>query len=117
LGTALCAKGAVQEGLAQLSNAVSLDPANVAVRYQLATTLVRLKRHDQAIVHFLRILRLAPGHTDALVGLAASYTEIGQRDKALGCLEEALRIARSSGNQKLAQQIAQRIELYRQGQK
>jgi tetratricopeptide (TPR) repeat protein len=114
LGTALCAKGAVQEGLTQLSNAVSLDPANVAVRYQLAITLARLKQHDQAIVHFLRILRLAPGHTDALVGLAASYAEIGQRDKALGCLEEALRIARSSGNQKLAQQIAQRIKLYRQ---
>ncbi len=113
LGMALCAQGALQEGLAQLSNAVSLDPANVAVRYQLATTLARLKRHDQAIVHYLRILRLAPRHTDALVGLAASYAEIRQMDKALGCLEEVLRIAQSTGNQKLAQQIAQRIEIYR----
>jgi tetratricopeptide (TPR) repeat protein len=114
LGTALCAQGAVQEGLTQLSNAVNLEPANTAVRYQLAVTLARLKQHDQAIAHFLRILRLAPGNVDALVGLAASYAEIHQIDKALSCLEEALRIAQSSGNQKLVQQIAQRIELYRQ---
>jgi len=113
LGMALCAKGAVQEGLEQLSQAANRDPTNLAVRYQLATTLARLKQHDQAIAHFLRILRLDPRHTDALVGLAASYAEIRQIDKALGCLEQALRIAQSNGNQKLAQQIAQRIELYR----
>jgi len=113
LGTALCATGATQEGLAQLSNAVSLDPANNAVRYQLATTLARLKQHEQAIAHFLRILQLDPRHTDALVGLATSYAETHQRDKARGCLEEALRIAQSTGNQKLVQQITQRIESYR----
>jgi tetratricopeptide (TPR) repeat protein len=116
-GVALCATGATQEGLAQLSNAVSLDPANTAVRYLLAVTLARLQQHDQAVGHYLRILRLAPGNTDALVGLANSYAQTGQRDKALGCLEEALRIAQSTGNQKLAQPIAQRIELYRQQKK
>jgi tetratricopeptide (TPR) repeat protein len=45
-GVALCATGATQEGLAQLSNAVSLDPANTAVRYLLAVTLARLQQHD-----------------------------------------------------------------------
>jgi tetratricopeptide (TPR) repeat protein len=114
LGMALCATGATEEGLAQLSNAVSLEPANSVVRYQLATTLARLGQHNEAIAHFLRILRRDPRNTDALMGLAASYAETRQRDKALGCLEEALRVAQFSGNQKLAQQIAQRMELYRQ---
>ncbi|MCL5278501.1 MAG: tetratricopeptide repeat protein [Planctomycetes bacterium] len=113
-GVALCATGATQEGLAQLTSAVNLDPANVAVRYQLAATLARLKQHDQAIAQFLRILRLDPRHMEARVALAASYAELGQMDKALGSLEEALRIAQSTGNQKLAQQIVQRIESYRQ---
>jgi hypothetical protein len=36
-------------------------------------------------------------------------------DKALGCLDEALRIAHAAGNQRLAEQIAKQIELYRQG--
>ncbi|MCX5645603.1 MAG: tetratricopeptide repeat protein [Phycisphaerae bacterium] len=114
LGTALCAKGATQEGLAYLSNAVNLNPANNAVRLTLASTLARLKQHDQAIAHLLRILRLDPRNTDALVCLAVSYGETSQRDKALGCLEEALRIAQSAGNQRLAEQIAQQIELCRQ---
>ena len=114
LGVALCARGAVQEGLEHLSNAVNRDPANQAVRYQLATTLARLKQHDQAVGHFLRLLRLDPRNTDALAGLAGSYAEIGQMDRALGCLEEALRIAQSTGNQRLAEQIAKRILLYRQ---
>ncbi len=114
LGAALCAKGADEEGLAHLSNAVNLDPTNIDVRYTVATTLARVKQHDQAIAHFLRILRLEPRNMNALVGLAASYAETGQMDKALPRLEEALRIAQSAGNQKLAEQIAKRIELYRQ---
>jgi tetratricopeptide (TPR) repeat protein len=114
LGKALCAKGAVQEGLTHLSKALNLDPANSAVRLMLATTLARFRQHDQAIAHFLRILRLDPRNTDALAGLAASYAETGQVDKALRCLEEAFQSAQSAGNQRLAEQIAKRIERYRQ---
>ncbi len=114
LGAALCDRGTVQEGLEHLSQAVNRDSANNAVRYLLATTLAGLKQHDQAIGHFLRILRLDARHTDALVGLAGSYAETRRMDKAVGCLEEALRIAQSTGNRRLAEQIAKRIELYRQ---
>ncbi len=114
LGRALCANGASQEGLAQLSNVVNLHPNNNAVRCELATTLARLRQHDQAIAQFLCILRLDARHTDALLGLAASYAQTRQKDKALSCLQEALRLAQSSGNQKLVQQVTQRIELYRQ---
>ncbi|MCL5278379.1 MAG: tetratricopeptide repeat protein [Planctomycetes bacterium] len=114
LGVALCDTGAIQEGLAHLSDAASGDPANNAVRYLLATTLAGLKQHDQAIGHFQRILRLDPRHMDALMGLAGSYTETRQLDKALGCLEEAQRIAQSTGNRRLAEQAAKQIELYRQ---
>jgi tetratricopeptide (TPR) repeat protein len=112
-GMALCAAGAVQEGLAQLTHAVNLDPANSALRYQVAVTLARYQQHDQAIAHFLRILRLDPRHTGALVALAASYAAAGQMDKALGCLQGALQIAQSTGNEQLARQITERIRLYR----
>jgi Flp pilus assembly protein TadD len=114
LGTALYAKGVVQEGLTCLSNAANLSPNDTGVRYRLAITLLRLKQYDQAVAHFQRILRLDPRHADALVGLAASYDGIGQRDKALNCLEGALEIARSGGNQRLAEQIAKQITLLKQ---
>jgi tetratricopeptide (TPR) repeat protein len=112
LGSALCAKGATQEGLACLSRAVDLDPTNSARRYKLATTLARLKQHDQAIPYFLQILRRDPANTDALVSLAASYAETNQMDKARNCLQEAIQIARSTGNQKLVDQITKQIRLY-----
>jgi tetratricopeptide (TPR) repeat protein len=97
-----------------LSQAVNRDPANKTVRHQLATTLARLKQYDQAITHFLRILQLDPRDTDALVGLAGSYAATRQMEKALGCLEEALRIAQAAGNQRLAEEIARRIDYCRQ---
>ena len=49
-----------------------------------------------------------------MVGLAASYAETNQMDKALNCLEDALRLAQSAGNQKLIDQITKQIGLYRQ---
>ncbi|OHB67651.1 MAG: hypothetical protein A2Y77_11740 [Planctomycetes bacterium RBG_13_62_9] len=112
LGSALCAKGLMQEGLACLSNAVNLDPANRSARYNLAVTLARLKQHDQAIAHFLRIVRLEPDNANVRVSLATSYAETGQINKALSSLEEALQIARSTGNQKLFEQITGRIGFY-----
>ncbi|MEN6576776.1 MAG: tetratricopeptide repeat protein [Phycisphaerales bacterium] len=114
LGVALCANGATEEGLAHLSNAVDLDPSNITIRYNLASTLTKLKRHDRATTHLVQILRLDPRNTNALICLAVSYADTNQIDKALGCLEEALGIAKSAGNQKLVEQITGRIELHRQ---
>jgi len=114
LGSALCAKGATQEGLTYLSRAVDLDPVNGARRYKLATTLAQVKQHNQAIPHFLQILRADPRNTDALVSLAASYAETNQMDKTMNCLEDALQIAKSAGDQKLVEQIARQVQLYQQ---
>ena len=111
LGSALCARGATAEGLACLSRAVNLDPADNARRLKLATTLAQVKQHNQAIPHFLQILRADPRNTDALAGLAASYAETNQTEKALNCLEDAMQIAKSAGNQKLIEQIARQIQL------
>jgi len=112
LGDALCANGATAEGATYLSKAVDLEPANNARRYRLATAFARLKQHNQAIPQFLQVLRGDPRNTDALVGLAASYADINQMDKAMNCLEDALQIAKSAGNQKLVEQIAKQIQLY-----
>ncbi len=114
LGITLCAKGVFKEGLPYLSRAVELDPGNMSVRYNFAVTLARLKQHDQAIVQWLQILRQKPGDADTLSCLAASYAETGRREEAIKTLEEALRIAQSTGNQKLVGQITKQITLYKQ---
>lgn len=114
LGVALCANGVTEEGLEHLSNAVDLDPGNIAIRYNLASTLTRLKQHDRAIAHLIQILRLDPRNTNALICLAVSYADTNQTAKALASLEEALGIASAAGDRKLVEQIAGRIEIYRQ---
>jgi hypothetical protein len=45
--------------------------------------------------------------------LAASYIEIGQPDKALSSLQEALRIAQSARDQKLIERITRQLQLCR----
>ena len=89
----LCERG-VQGRVTCLSKAVNLDPGNTTIRYNLAITLARLKQHDEAIAHLLRILRLEPRHTDALVvpgHVLRRNASNGQSCSA--SLEEALRIA------------------------
>ncbi len=114
LGVALCRKGLLKEAVPHLSKAVELDPGNTALRYNLAITLARLKQYDQAIVHLLQSLRLDPRNTESLVCVAMCYAETGQIDKALSSLEEARRIAESTGDKNLVGQISRRIELYQQ---
>ncbi len=112
LGMTLCAKGAFQEGAAHLAKAVALEPANSTMRHNLAITLVRLEQHDQAIAQWQYILQREPGNIDALMCLAVEYGQTGQRDKALGLLEDGLRMARSAGDEKLAGQIAEQIRRF-----
>jgi tetratricopeptide (TPR) repeat protein len=109
LGLALCTKGQLQEGLTHLSRAVELDPGNATIRHNLAITLARVGQHDQAIAHWQRILQQDPRSVETLQYLAIEYGQTGQIDKALRMLEEALKIARSAGDEKLAAQIAEQI--------
>lgn len=109
LGMVLCAKGAFQEGAAHLVKAVQLEPGNSTIRHNLAITLVRLGQHDQAIAQWRYILQREPGNIDALMCLAVEYGQTGQRDKALDLLEDALRMARSARDERLAGQIADQI--------
>jgi tetratricopeptide (TPR) repeat protein len=114
LGLALCAKGSLKEATLHLSEAVRLEPGDTTVRYNLAVTLARLEQHKQAITHWLELVRLDPSNAGTLVYLAMSYAKTDQLDKALNCLDEALNIARSAGDEKLVGQIIRQIGLYRQ---
>ena len=107
-------KGALNEGLPYLSEAVDIDPNNSSVRYNFAVTLARLRQHDRAITQWQEILRRDGRTADTLSCLAAGYAESGRLDEALTTLDQALKLAISAGDQRLVEQIARQIGLYRQ---
>jgi Flp pilus assembly protein TadD len=109
LGLALCTKGSLPEGLVHLAKAVELDPSNTAIRHNLAITLGRLGRHDQAIAQWQYILQREVGNAEALVYLGVEYAQTGQFEKASRALDDALQTARAAGNEKLASQVAEQI--------
>jgi Flp pilus assembly protein TadD len=57
---------------------VSTAPGDAGARSNLATTLVKLGRIDEAVPHFREALRLDPGLSRARAGLAACELELGE---------------------------------------
>jgi predicted Zn-dependent protease len=57
-----------------LQRKVAKDPTNAKLRLQLAQLLVQKGQTDEAIVAYKRYLKLRPGNSDGLQGLATAYS-------------------------------------------
>jgi tetratricopeptide (TPR) repeat protein len=55
----------------EFRNAIALDPANVALRRELAYLYLAIQKHDEAIHEFKELLKIAPGDKLALEQLEA----------------------------------------------
>ncbi len=71
LGLALLQSGKRDEGLAQLAEAVRLDPDNPDPRYNLARALLQQGRPTQALVHYRHVLKHKPDHLPTLGAMAS----------------------------------------------
>ena len=111
-GSGLCRKGSLQEGMKHLARAVELDPGDTSLRHNLAITLARMGQHDQAIAQWRQILQREPAQRRCLWCVAIEYGQTGQVDMAIRTLEEALKIARSAGDEKLAGRIVEQIQRF-----
>ena len=78
--------------LADLKRAVDLAGANPdAPRLRLAETLAERGQSEEAAKHFEELLRVRPGHTAAMVGLARLKLAAGRAAEARVLLERCLR--------------------------
>lgn len=93
LGNALSATGASEEALAAINRAVALRPENAPARFNQCTTLVELRRMDEAEAAFLAYCRDFPGDEKPRRELAALCKVRGRDAEALAHLEEAARLA------------------------
>jgi tetratricopeptide (TPR) repeat protein len=117
LGLALFYNGKFKDSTAHLSEAVRLAPENGKLHYDLALALAAEGNSVDALSHYSKAISLQPDiDISPLLHhlLAESYAKAGQFRKAILSAEKALNLAQAAGQQRLAQQISERIGFYEQ---
>jgi tetratricopeptide (TPR) repeat protein len=77
--------------------AKAIDPTSVDLRHYQAMHYMKNKQWDMAGPLFESVLAESPGQISDLEGLASVYTRLGEINKALGVLEEIVKIKDSPG--------------------
>jgi Flp pilus assembly protein TadD len=120
-GAILQAQGRLADAVARYRRAVEVNPEHATAHTNLAAILgasgdAALRAPAEALRHAEKAAALT-GRGDAAVldvlGIACAAN--GQFERARESAAAALRLARDSGNEALAQQIAQRLALYEKG--
>jgi tetratricopeptide (TPR) repeat protein len=120
LGNALLAKGQAGEAIAQLEQALALDPASPAVQDNLAWALATapqtsLRDGPRALQLATRTAKTGGGSPARLRTLAAAYAADGQFPTAAKIAQEALQLARAQSNAALAAALDRELKLYEAG--
>jgi type IV pilus assembly protein PilF len=91
LGIQAQESGDVQGAYAEFSKAVELDPGFAEAHNALGLLLhMGFKKHDEAIEHYKRALKIRPGYSDVKTNLANLYLDLGRYDEAIALYDEAL---------------------------
>ncbi|MBA7634144.1 Tol-Pal system protein TolB [subsurface metagenome] len=117
LGLALFYNENFKESTVHLSEAVRLDPNNPKLHYNLAVVLAAWGNINDTVSHYSKAVSLKPDIDKSAVLhdlLAVNYAEAGHFRQAVLSAEKALSLARAAGQKRRAEEIKQRIELYKQ---
>lgn len=82
LAQAYAGQGREGDAVAQFRKALSIDPQNHTLRLNLAITLQRGARHDEALAEVERLLYRVPNDPRALRAKASILSDLRQHDKA-----------------------------------
>ena len=119
LARALLILGRATEAVRYLRHAARLAPDNAAVHYRLAIALAACGKIDEPLKHYATAVRLSPA-VDTSVELhrtlAANCARARRFAEAADAAERAARNARAAGLSKLAHQLQQQAQHYRQRQ-
>lgn len=121
LYTYYCAKESYRSAAGAVRRSVAADPNNTEARLALAWLLATCSdarvRDGAAALENARLARHALGpRPDVLDVLAAAQAEAQQHDEAIQTATSALDVASRENRSDLAQEIARRLEQYRQRQ-
>jgi tetratricopeptide (TPR) repeat protein len=121
-GLALLQTGNVQRAVAHLEKALAIDPghmnAEVNLAWILATSSDESTRDGARAVQLAEDVARRAGHPNAIVlrTLAAAYAETGRFSDAIDAAQDAVAIAKATGNDGLATDLERNIAAYRLNQ-
>jgi Flp pilus assembly protein TadD len=92
LGGALLVRGAVDDAIVQLREAVRLDPGHAEAHSNLGVALARRGQTEQAIEHYREALRLDPSQTQAYSNLGNALLQRGAVGDAIAQFERGLAV-------------------------
>ena len=113
-------QGNLPEAIARYREALRLDPGLLPAANTLAWILACCNdaalRDGEEAVRLAERLAAATGHKDPVVldTLAAAYAEAGHYDEAVATARKAIELAAAAGQNTLAGQIEESLQLYRQ---
>ncbi|MFL9880113.1 tetratricopeptide repeat protein [Herbaspirillum rhizosphaerae] len=81
-----------QEAIKLLKKAVSIDPGNNFVHFNLAKTLSEAGKEEESLPHHKKATQLAPQHAEAWLNYGRSLNNQGRFEEALACYEHALSV-------------------------
>jgi Flp pilus assembly protein TadD/4-amino-4-deoxy-L-arabinose transferase-like glycosyltransferase len=99
----------VSEALAHFAEAVRLQPDDFNVRMNFGGALCRVGRIDEGIAQYREAGRRAPDSVDAPFFAARAYAGEGRLPDALASLEEALAIAKRTGQTARTAELSETI--------
>jgi tetratricopeptide (TPR) repeat protein len=121
LAALLASLGRTEAAINQYREAIKLDPDMPALLNNLAWMLAthpeaRFRNGAEAVQLAERAVKASERKAPMLLGtLAAAYAEAGRFDEAVKTAEEAIRLARSAGDENTAKRNEQLLEYYRSG--
>ncbi|HWB20349.1 MAG TPA: tetratricopeptide repeat protein, partial [Phycisphaerales bacterium] len=109
-GLELMALGRVNESIAPLEKAASLEPAMADVWYSLGNAYRKLRQPDAAVMNFQKAVQVKPGHAEAWVNMGITLMEAGRTQEARQALERGRELAKpDSEADRLANRYLQRL--------
>ena len=117
LGQALFYAGKPEEALRYLSEAVQLDPNDAEAHYSMALVLATQGDINRTLEHYKRAIKLKPSVDRSPIIhylLGIKYAEARRFHEAVIATQRALDLARAAGDERSAQEISQRLALYKQ---
>ena len=87
-GTLLFRLKKPDEAIPYLRKAAELSPSVPEYHISIGYCFILLSKFNEAVDEFNRAVTLSPSHVGALTGLGISYSELGEKDKAMGVYDK-----------------------------